>query len=87
MPTERTIRDANEAFEEKTALEQPDWDDIEGATGLADEMDENDEPTGELPEEDDDNPDQESDEALPDDLEERVLYKDPSKESERFGEV
>lgn len=45
------------------------------------------EPTGELPEEDDDNPYQESDEALPDDLEEAVLRKDPSKEGSRFDEV
>ncbi len=45
------------------------------------------EPTGELPDEDDDNPYQESDEALPDDLEEAVLRKDPSKEGSRFDEV
>lgn len=45
------------------------------------------EPTGELPDEDDDNPYQESDEALPDDLEEAVLGKDPSKEGSRFDEV
>ncbi|SMH40246.1 hypothetical protein [Mesorhizobium australicum] len=45
------------------------------------------EPNGELPEEDDDNPYQESDEALPDELEEAVLRKDPSKEGSRFDEV
>lgn len=45
------------------------------------------EPTGELPDEDDDNPYQESDEALPGDLEEAVLRKDPSKEGSRFDEV
>lgn len=44
-------------------------------------------PTGELPEENDDNSYQESDEALPDDLEEAVLRKDPSKEGSRFDEV
>ncbi|RWM15602.1 MAG: hypothetical protein EOR72_12770 [Mesorhizobium sp.] len=42
---------------------------------------------GDLPEEDDDNPFQDSDEALPDDEEERVLSKDPSKEGSRFDEV
>ena len=46
-----------------------------------------DEPDGDLPEEDNDNPFQESDEALPDDLEEAVLRKDPSRESSRFDEV
>jgi hypothetical protein len=46
-----------------------------------------DEPHGDLPEEDDDNPFQESDEALPDDLDEAVLRKDPSKEGSRFDEV
>ncbi|WP_254026972.1 hypothetical protein [Mesorhizobium ventifaucium] len=34
----------------------------------------------ELPEEDDDNPYQESDEALPDDEEERALSRNPSKQ-------
>lgn len=38
-------------------------------------------------EEDDDNPYQESDAALPDDLEEEVLDRDPSKEGARFDEV
>lgn len=42
---------------------------------------------GDLPEEDDDNPYQDSDEALPDDEEERVLSKDPSKEGSRFDEL
>lgn len=45
------------------------------------------EPDGELPEEDDDNPFGESDEALPDDREEAVLRKDPSKDGSRFDEV
>ncbi|WP_292421917.1 hypothetical protein [Mesorhizobium sp.] len=42
---------------------------------------------GTLPEEDDDNPYQESDEALPNDEEERSLARDPSKEGSRFDEV
>ncbi len=45
------------------------------------------EPSGELPEEDDDNPYQESDEALPNELEEAVLRKDPSREGSRFDEI
>lgn len=55
---------------------------VELPEGLLDE-----EPNGELPEEDNDNPYQESDEALPDELEEAVLRKDPSKEGSRFDEV
>lgn len=46
-----------------------------------------DEPDGDLPEEDDDNPFQESDEALPDDVEEMVLDKDPSRQGSRFDEI
>lgn len=45
------------------------------------------ESSGELPEEDDDNPYQESDEALPNELEEAVLRKDPSREGSRFDEI
>lgn len=45
------------------------------------------EPNVGLPEEDDDNPYQEGDEALPDELEEAVLLKDPSKEGSRFDEI
>ncbi|BCG83706.1 hypothetical protein [Mesorhizobium sp. 113-3-3] len=42
---------------------------------------------GTLPEEDDDNAYQNSDEALPDDEEEGVLSRDPSNEGSRFDEV
>ena len=42
---------------------------------------------GDLPEEDDDNEYQESDEALPDDAEERALARSPGKEGGRFDEV
>jgi hypothetical protein len=45
------------------------------------------EPAGGLPEEDDDNPYQGSDEALPDDTEERVISRNPGKEGGRFDEV
>jgi hypothetical protein len=43
--------------------------------------------SAELPEEDDDNPYQESDEALPNDREERAITRDPGKESGLFDEV
>ena len=43
--------------------------------------------SGEHPEEDDDNPEQESDEALPNDEEEAALRRDPGKESGLFDEV
>jgi len=42
---------------------------------------------GELPEEDDDNPYQNSDEALPEDEEERAISNDPGREGTRFDEV
>lgn len=42
---------------------------------------------GDLLEEDDDNPMQGSDEALPEDDDEAVLRRDPSKEGSRFDEV
>jgi hypothetical protein len=44
-------------------------------------------PHGELPEEDDDNPYQNSDEALPDDEEEKVISRNPSKEGGLFDEA
>lgn len=43
--------------------------------------------TGVLPEEDDDNPYQHSDEALPDDQEEKAIAADPSREGTRFDEI
>lgn len=42
---------------------------------------------GELEEEDDDNPYQESDEALPDDAEEAAISRNPSREGGRFDET
>ncbi|KFB10135.1 hypothetical protein [Nitratireductor basaltis] len=74
------------------ALEQEDWDEMEEGvqpTSIHENGDVRfeEEPDGELPEEDDDNPYQESDDALPDRAEERALRRDPSKEGERFGEV
>ncbi|BCM17951.1 hypothetical protein [Mesorhizobium sp. J8] len=74
-------------------IEQQDWDALEGGRILPDSVAVNGDPQddaeaeGDLPEEDDDNPFQDSDEALPDDEEERVLSRDPSKEGSRFDEV
>ncbi len=74
-------------------LEEIDWD----ALG-AGEMEPTDTPAngdirfreekpGDLPDEDDDNEYQESDEALPDDAEERTIARNPSHEGGRFDEV
>lgn len=74
-------------------IEQQDWDAIESGeiapeiTPANGDLRYEEEPDGDLPGEDDDNPFQESDEALPDDLEERVISRDPSKEGSRFDEV
>lgn len=78
---------------EAPSIEEQDWDALEGGKFQPDSVAVNGdpqdaaEPGGDLPEEDDDNPFQDSDEALPDDEEERVLSKDPSKEGSRFDEV
>ena len=67
-------------------LEQQDWEAIESGNIAPESTPENgdfrydEEPDGELPGEDDDNPYQGSDEALPDDQEEREISRDPSKE-------
>lgn len=86
-----TIRDR--VGSDAPALEESDWDAIE-----AGEMEPTDTPAngdirfreqkpGDLPGEDDDNEDQESDDALPDDGQERVLARDPGREASRFDEV
>ena len=74
------------------ALEEADWDDIAGGVdprGVPENGDfrYSDETDGELPEEDDDNPYQDSDAALPNERAERALRRDPSKERPRFDEV
>ena len=84
-------RPAKQDETEAPAIEQLDWDAVDGGKILPDSVavdsDPLDEPQGELPEEDDDNPFQESDEALPDDEEERALARDPSREGSRFDEI
>lgn len=74
----------------------PDWDALEGADFAKETVQLPADPTfdeiegeqpGELPGEDDDNPYQESDEALPDDREEAAISRDPDKSEGRFGKV
>lgn len=73
-------------------IEQQDWDDVEGADILPDGGDGMDddrfdvEKDGEPPDENDDNAYQESDEALPDDEEERAISRDPSKQGGHSNE-
>ena len=71
-------------------LQQQDWEQLEGADLLAEEDadDASDaEPDGELDGEDDDNAYQESDDALPDDAEEKAIARDPSREGGLFDEI
>ncbi|WP_027165487.1 hypothetical protein [Mesorhizobium sp. WSM3224] len=87
----RNKRAAQKDQAEAPTIEQQDWDGIEGTKVLPDsvvvENGAADAAEVELPEENDDNAYQNSDEALPDDEEERVLSRDPSKEGSRFDEV
>ncbi|PDQ21689.1 hypothetical protein CN311_07625 [Mesorhizobium sanjuanii] len=89
----RNKRTTQEDQTEAPAIEQQDWDAVEGAKIAPDSVaaegggDDATEADGTLPDEDDDNAYQNSDEALPDDDEERVLSRDPSKEGSRFDEV
>ncbi|MEW6635056.1 MAG: hypothetical protein AB1440_29650 [Pseudomonadota bacterium] len=84
-------RPARQEEPEAPVIEEQDWDALDGSKILPDIVAVNGDPQneteGQLPEEDDDNPFQESDEALPGDEEERVLSRDPSKEGSRFDEV
>ncbi|MEZ2333911.1 hypothetical protein AB6802_29720 [Mesorhizobium sp. RCC_202] len=88
-------RDRQRSDDESEApmIEQQDWDAFEGDKALPDSPTTEEgapdlrETEGALPEEDDDNPYQDSDEALPDDEEERALKRDPSREGSRFDEV
>jgi hypothetical protein len=74
------------------AVEQQDWDAVKGGQILPDSVPENGdvrydiEKDGELPEEDDDNAYQNSDEALPDDQEEAAIKRHPTREG-RFDET
>jgi len=89
----RNKRTAQKDQAEAPTIEQQDWDGLEGTKVLPDSVvvengaGDATEVEGTVPEEDDDNAYQNSDEALPDDQEERVLSRDPSKEGNRFDEV
>ncbi|MEQ1956151.1 hypothetical protein [Mesorhizobium sp. CN2-181] len=92
MTNGTTKQSALEAAKEAPELEETDWDDIEAADPFAPEAELEEEEIegevpGDLPDEDDDNAYQESDEALPDDLEEKVIQRDPSREGSRFDEI
>ena len=80
------------APEDAMDYQQADWDEIQSGITTRkdvpiDEIDEEAPLDGEQPGEDDDTPYMESDEALPDDAEERVLRRNPSKEGGTFDEV
>ncbi|MER8370054.1 hypothetical protein [Mesorhizobium sp. M1378] len=77
---------------ESPTIQQQDWDAIRSGRILPDGVPQNGdirydvEEDGELPEEDDDNAYQESDEALPDDTDERVISRDLAREGGPFDE-
>lgn len=75
--------------DERPEPPQLDWDLIGSEPVTTDDEDvpaEGEQP-GDLPEEDDDNPYQESDEALPDDAEEKVIDRNPEREETRFDDL
>ena len=74
---------------EAPTREQQDWDAIKGARILPDSVAEEGglEKDGELPDEDDDNAYQDSDDALPDDAEEAAIKRDPARRGGPFDEV
>lgn len=86
-------RKKTERPEDAPALEEQNWEALEGTELAPESALENgdlryrDDANGELPGEDDDNPFQESDEALPDDDEEKALRRDPQKGATRFDET
>jgi hypothetical protein len=72
-------------------IEQQDWDALKGGQILPDSVPASEAPygietEGDLPDEDDDNAYQNSDEALPDDEEEAAISRHPSREG-RFDET
>lgn len=79
--------------DETPGWEEQDWEAIESGAIRPDSIPENGdlrydvERAGELPEEDDDNAYQNSDEALPEDRDEAAIARNPAKEGSRFDEV
>jgi hypothetical protein len=91
QPNDKTNEDT-----EAPTIEQQDWDAIKSSEIVPESVPADGdisyppstvERSGDLPEEDDDNPYQESDEALPDDAEEAALTRDPSKGGSRFRDT
>ena len=73
---------------EAPTREQQDWDAIKGAKILPDIAEEDGiEKDRELPDEDDDDAYQDSDDALPDDAEEAAIKRDPARRGGPFDEV
>ena len=77
-------------------IEEQDWDALDAGDAKPVAIPENGDlryseneavPSGDLPGEDDDNPYQESDEALPDDKEETAISRNMSHEGGRFDEI
>lgn len=93
-PREDEPQDDSGLLSEAPGFAQRDWAEIEAGELVPetfpsnDDLLDDDEPAeGELPGEDDDNPYMESDEALPDDDEERAIRRDLSREGGPFNEV
>jgi len=90
-PRTDTENPVEEQDSDGPTIGQQDWDAIKGGEILPDSVPENDdrfdtEKAGDLPEEDDDNPYQDSDDALPDDEEEAAIARHPTREG-RFDEI
>lgn len=86
-------QDEDDIRKDGPSLEEQDWEDIGSGAIRPDSTPENGdlrydvEPSGEAPEEEDDNSYQKSDEALPEDREEAAFSRNPSREGSRFDEV
>lgn len=80
MPVGKSARQTNALQDDASLTDEIPVQDI-------DETAESGEVPGALPDEDDDNAYQESDAALPDDLEEKAINRNPSKEGGHFDEV
>jgi hypothetical protein len=68
-------------------IETHDWEEIaDDELSIRGQRQIESEDAGELSEDDDDNPYQNSDDALPDDEEEKEIARDPEREGHRFGD-
>lgn len=93
MSTKRTASNERDDPTDAPALEEQDWEAVRQGRLVPGSAPENGdlrydvERSGDLPGEDDDNPFQESDEALPDDDDEAAIERNPGKEGGRFDET